>query len=104
MWVRITRLPLQRKEAKAVAYTVEILDIFAGLIFFWGSFLYWPPEAQYHHIQKMKEMSLGVYFNLFSPEFEGTLLFIIGSVLFAMAAFVNGLSLKAFDTGRSRML
>merc|ERR1719473_715343 len=49
-------------------------------------------------------MSLGVYFNLFSPEFEGSPLFVLGSLVFAAAAFVNGLSQRSFDTTKNKML
>merc|ERR1712032_204577 len=40
----------------------------------------------------VKDVSIVQYFNLMSPEFEGTLLFIAGSLMFAAAAFVNGLN------------
>lgn len=70
----------------------NMLFLVANIIFLAGTILYWPEEAHYVHIDYMKEFSLGVYFNLFTPEFEGTLLFILGSVLLFLAAFVNGLS------------
>lgn len=77
-------------------YTLEacetMLYFVANIIFLVGTVLYWPEEAHYTNIDWMKEFSLGVYFNLFTPEFEGTLLFILGSVLYAIAAFVNGVS------------
>lgn len=77
-------------------YTLEACEnwlyMMANIIFLVGTVLYWPEEAHYLNIDWMKEFSLGVYFNLFTPEFEGTLLFIFGSVLYAIAAFVNGVS------------
>lgn len=57
--------------------------------FFVGSILYWPEESQYELIEAFQHFTLPQYFNLFSPEFEGTLLFIVGSVLFTVAAFIN---------------
>eukprot|EP00929_Paragymnodinium_shiwhaense_P016287 TRINITY_DN124550_c0_g1_i1.p1 TRINITY_DN124550_c0_g1~~TRINITY_DN124550_c0_g1_i1.p1 ORF type:complete len:279 (-),score=40.22 TRINITY_DN124550_c0_g1_i1:96-932(-) len=69
----------------------NLLFLVANIIFLAGTILYWPEEAHYVHIEYVKEFSLGVYFNLFTPEFEGTLLFILGSVLMFFAAFVNGL-------------
>lgn len=66
-----------------------------SLIFLAGTVLYWPEEAQHAHVEWMKGLSLGMYFNLFEPEFEGTLLFIAGSILFAFAALVNGLNKRS---------
>jgi len=73
-------------------------------LFLIGTFLYWPSEARYRHIEKFKDMSLGQYFNLFEPEFEGTILFIIGSVMFAFAAFFNALNQREFDEWTSKLL
>jgi len=71
--------------------------LLGSLLFLAGTVLYWPEEAKHTHVEWMKGLSLGVYFNLFTPEFEGTLLFILGSLLFAMAALVNGLNSYAFS-------
>mmetsp|Transcript_145621 Transcript_145621/g.363234 ORF Transcript_145621/g.363234 Transcript_145621/m.363234 type:complete len:282 (-) Transcript_145621:3-848(-) len=79
-------------EAKEHAFYVV-----GSLLFLAGTVLYWPEEAKHTHVEWIKGLSLGVYFNLFTPEFEGTLLFIVGSLLFAMAAFVNALSCYAFS-------
>lgn len=73
-------------------------------IFLAGTVLYWPEEAQYEHIEALQECSLGQYFNLFSPEFEGTLLFIAGSVLFCFAAFANALNQRRFDQAVAKLL
>lgn len=78
----------------------EVLEnymyLIGSIVFFLGTILYWPTKADQVHwlldMDKLKDMSLGAYFNLMSPEFEGTLLFIIGSLMFAAAAFVNGLN------------
>lgn len=89
-------------------YTLEAYEnslyFLGSLIFLIGTILYWPSEAHYKSVEYMKELSLGAYFNWFSPEFEGTLLFIIGSVIFAFAAFVNGLNQRPHDSLSSRML
>jgi len=78
--------------------TCENLLYLIGSIFFLvGTVLYWPDKAHTYGIQQLKSMSLGVYFNLFSPVFEGTVLFIIGSILFGFAAFVNSLHLHEHD-------
>mmetsp|Transcript_88191 Transcript_88191/g.205194 ORF Transcript_88191/g.205194 Transcript_88191/m.205194 type:complete len:262 (-) Transcript_88191:62-847(-) len=74
-------------------------------VFVVGTIMYWPPEAHHKGIEWLVEsISLGVYFNLFTPEFEGTLLFILGSFLFVCAAFVNGLDQQTFDSSESRLL
>lgn len=73
-------------------------------IFLIGTFLYWPKDAHHVTIEKMQEYSLGQYFNLLEPEFEGSILFIIGSVMFAFAAFFNAMHQKKFDEWTGKML
>jgi len=92
------------KGALSLEATENGLYWWGSLIFTVGTILYWPEEAQYRQIERLKDMSLGVYFNLFSPEFEGSLLFVLGSLVFAAAAFVNGLSQRSFDTTKNKML
>mmetsp|Transcript_17452 Transcript_17452/g.31485 ORF Transcript_17452/g.31485 Transcript_17452/m.31485 type:complete len:283 (-) Transcript_17452:82-930(-) len=82
-------------------FSLETCENFLYLIgsgyFLIGTILYWPDKAHTYGIAQLKSMSLGVYFNLYSPVFEGTVLFIVGSLLFALAAFVNGLNLHEHD-------
>jgi len=73
-------------------------------IFLAGTVLYWPSEAHTDYIQALQGCSLGQYFNLFTPEFEGSILFIVGSVLFALAAFLNALNQRRFDMDASQLL
>lgn len=81
------------------------LYLAGSVIFVVGTILYWPPEAHHKGMDWLVEsISLGAYFNLFTPEFEGTLLFIVGSLLFVCAAFVNGLDQRTFDSSESRLL
>mmetsp|Transcript_26716 Transcript_26716/g.61511 ORF Transcript_26716/g.61511 Transcript_26716/m.61511 type:complete len:281 (+) Transcript_26716:150-992(+) len=78
--------------------TCENMLYLVGSVFYLiGTVLYWPDKAHTYGIAELKSMSLGVYFNLFSPVFEGTMLFIVGSLLFALAAFINGLNLHEHD-------
>lgn len=81
--------------------TLEASENFMYLVGSWlylvGTFLYWPAEGHYKEMADIKELSLGQYFNFFEPEFEGTVLFAVGSVLFAFAAFVNALNIRHFD-------
>lgn len=80
------------------------LYVTGSLAFLIGTILYWPNSKYYINLNWAKAFSLGAYFNWFSPEFEGSLLFIVGSLLFAAAAFINGLSQRCFQTTESRML
>jgi len=85
--------------------TVESSLYVAGAILFnAGTILYWPEEANWPMTLAAREISPGQFFNWFSPEFEGTVLFIIGSFFFAMAAYVNGLRQRSFDTPVQKML
>lgn len=80
------------------------LYVAGAILFNAGTVLYWPEEGSWPMIVASKELSPGQYFNWFSPEFEGTVLFIIGSLFFAMASYVNGLSQRTFDTPVKKML
>jgi len=80
------------------------LYLIGAWLFLVGTFLYWPAEAHYDNIETLKDMSLGQYFNLFEAEFEGTLLFIVGSVFFAFGAFFNALNQKVCDAWSSKLL
>jgi len=80
------------------------LYVAGALLFNAGTILYWPDEANWPLTIASKELSPGQFFNWFSPEFEGTVLFIIGSLFFSMAAYVNGLSQQSFDTPIKKML
>lgn len=72
--------------------------------FFVGTVLYWPSEAHHKIMEKLQGCTVAQYLNIFSPEFEGTLLFIAGSMMFAMAAFTNALNQRKFDDRTSTML
>eukprot|EP00933_Yihiella_yeosuensis_P015940 TRINITY_DN1376_c2_g5_i1.p1 TRINITY_DN1376_c2_g5~~TRINITY_DN1376_c2_g5_i1.p1 ORF type:complete len:284 (-),score=50.31 TRINITY_DN1376_c2_g5_i1:188-1039(-) len=86
--------------------TVEnMLYLLGSLLYLVGTIMYWPAEDDRYHLQWLaNNMSLGVYFNLFSTQFEGTLLFMIGSAMFAFAAFINGLNQRSFDTVSNQLL
>lgn len=80
------------------------LYLFGSWLFLVGTVLYWPEEAHYRQIEKLQEVCPGQYFNLFEAEFEGTILFIIGSVMFAFAAFFNALNQQEFRGWTSKLL
>lgn len=103
----ITLAEAIRYEGLWSAETAEnALYTLGSWVFLVGTVLYWPPEAHYGNINWFQmHLSLSAYFNLFSREFEGTILFIIGSLMFVLAAFVNGLNQRAaFDSVRTRLL
>lgn len=83
--------PFSYEAAEHLLYTV------GSWLFLAGTILYWPEEAHHKSIEALQGCSLGQYFNLFTPEFEGTVLFIIGSVLFALAALTNALNQRKYD-------
>lgn len=80
------------------------LYVAGAMLFNAGTILYWPEESNWPMTLASRELSPVQYFNWFSPEFEGTVLFIIGSLFFAMAAYVNGLNQRGFDTPVKKML
>jgi len=90
------------------SFTMEVFENILYAIGSWlflaGTILYWPKKARYDYIEDLKDLSFGQYFNYFSPEFEGTLLFALGSVLFAFAAFTNALNHRRFEEEMSQML
>jgi len=92
------------KGARSWEFFENALYLLGSWVFFIGTVFYWPEEAHHHAVYYVQQCSLAQYFNLFSPEFEGTLLFIAGSVLYAMAAFTNALNQRTSDDLASRLL
>lgn len=82
------------------------------LLFLVGSVLYWPPLSAADPVEsklflsgaKHDGVGLPVYMNHYHRPFEGTVLFIIGSFLYAFAAFVNGLNLHEFHDFTTQLL
>eukprot|EP00928_Gymnodinium_smaydae_P032616 TRINITY_DN23571_c0_g4_i2.p1 TRINITY_DN23571_c0_g4~~TRINITY_DN23571_c0_g4_i2.p1 ORF type:complete len:264 (-),score=72.11 TRINITY_DN23571_c0_g4_i2:161-952(-) len=73
-------------------------------VFLAGTVLYWPEKAKWEYMELIKQYSLGQYFEMFSEELEGTLLFIVGSMMFAAAAFTNALNQRKYNDDASRLL
>ncbi|CAK9020021.1 unnamed protein product [Durusdinium trenchii] len=83
----------------------HVLYLLGSLLYLVGTVMYWPPEIDRYQLTWLaKHLSLGVYFNLFSTQFEGTILFMVGSAFFAFASFVNGLNQRSFDTFTNQLL
>lgn len=89
---------LYMKGIESLEAVESSLYVAGAILFNAGTILYWPEEANWPLTLASRELAPGQYFNWFSPEFEGTVLFIIGSLFFAMAAYVNGLTQRDFDT------
>lgn len=92
------------KGPESMEFYEHLMYVIGSWVFFVGTVFYWPEEAHHHTVQYVQQCSLAQYFNLLSPEFEGTLLFIAGSVLYAMAAFTNALNQRMSDDRASRLL
>jgi uncharacterized membrane protein YdcZ (DUF606 family) len=92
------------KGSRSWEFYENTLYVLGSWIFFIGTFFYWPEKAMTDPIHLIQQCSLAQYYNMVSPEFEGTIMFIVGSVFFAMAAFINALSQRTADDLASRLL
>ncbi|CAE7221636.1 unnamed protein product, partial [Symbiodinium microadriaticum] len=83
----------------------HVLYLLGSLLYLIGTVMYWPPAVDEYRLTWIAHhLSLGVYLNLFSVQFEGTILFMVGSAFYAFAAFVNGLNQRSFDTLTNQLL
>lgn len=93
---------------------LENLLYWLGSMFFGiGCILYWPTTLpnpgdrmnfEARDFTGKTYTSIPVYVNTFTPAFEGSVLCIIGCLLFALAAFVNALNIREFDTRSGQLL
>jgi hypothetical protein len=68
----------------------HFLLFIGSIIFVYGTILFWPQESELHkYVFQLKEMSIVQYYDLMLPELEATVLFMIGSAVFALAAVLN---------------
>mmetsp|Transcript_63447 Transcript_63447/g.138162 ORF Transcript_63447/g.138162 Transcript_63447/m.138162 type:complete len:271 (-) Transcript_63447:91-903(-) len=81
----------------------NLFYLIGSVVFLVGTVLYWPDESEYEQLDWMEDLSFAIYVNMFTKEFEGTILFIVGSVLYCFAAFVNGLN-QHWDGVANRMM
>lgn len=84
----------------------DVIELWENTFYFVGSVLftigvvlYWPNEHQYEwlRLEHLKDWSIAQYLNLMAPEYEGCLLFIAGSVLFALGAGANIVKMPPFE-------
>lgn len=88
----------------------NMLYLAGSLTFLVGTVLYWP-DTLHSSDARPVELSLfatcssfGQHVNLYTREFTGSILFIIGSVLFACAAFTNALNRRLHNEWASMVL
>lgn len=68
----------------------DFLFFIGSLIFVYGTILFWPETSDTHkYVEALKEMSLVQYYDLMLPELEATVLFMIGSAIFALAGVLK---------------
>lgn len=80
------------------------LYIIGAWLFFVGTILYWPKSSQYSAITSMQGLTPAQFFNLFTPEFEGTVLFAVGSGIFGFAAFTNALNHRKYQGEQAKLM
>lgn len=88
----------------------NMLYLAGSVTFLVGTILYWP-DTLHSSDARPVELSLfatcssfGQHVNLYTREFTGSLLFIIGSALFALAAFTNALNRRRCNEWASVVL
>lgn len=88
----------------------NLLYVFGSTAFLAGTVLFWPggleaPDATANLLeQPPAAWQVIVLLNTSSPEFEGSVLCIVGCLFFALAAFVNGLNIRHFNDFSSQLL
>jgi hypothetical protein len=70
--------------------SLHFLVFIGSIIFVYGTILFWPEQSDMHkYLVRVKEISIVQYYDLMLPELEATVLFMIGSAVFALAAVLN---------------
>lgn len=89
----------------------NVLYVAGAFVFLVGTILYLPFELRepatwdsYDTVRKKNGIGLAVMLNQNSREFQGSVLFIIGSCMFAFAAYANALNMRQLHDIRSQML
>lgn len=71
----------------------HFLLFIGSIIFVYGTILFWPHESEHHkYVAGLKELSIVQYYDLMLPELEATVLFMIGSAIFAFVSVLNVLA------------
>ena len=74
-----------------------------GSVRYWPTFLPNPGDSIEFEVKAGRGPNyMPVYVNTFKPAFQGSVLCIIGCLLFAMAAFVNALNIREVAKFRQR--
>jgi hypothetical protein len=82
----------------------HFLFFIGSIIFVYGTILFWPESSNTHvYVEALKEMSIVQYYDLMLPELEATVLFMIGSAIFALAAVLDVLGSGPADEPENQM-
>jgi len=92
------------KGVSSIEFWENVLYAAGSWLYLIGTILYWPEKAHYQKIERMKDLSFGQYFNVFTPELEGSMLFIVGSFMFVFASFANALNHRKYEQDLSDLL
>lgn len=88
-------------------YLLGSLSLVAGSVLYWPGELLDPGDKSDLMVGKniIRDFNgIGVYMNTFQPAFEGSMMFIIGCLFFAFAAFVNAMSIQQFHNVSNQLL
>lgn len=85
--------------------------VIGAFVFFLGTLLYWPFDFRDEEAAILasadavdRGFGLPTYVNTVDTHFQGSVLFIAGSLMFSLAAFANGLNRRRFNDVTSQML
>lgn len=94
----LTLLDALKKDLSRPKICEHFLFFVGSLIFVYGTILFWPHKSASHvYVAGLKELSLVQYYDLMVPELEATILFMIGSAAFALAAVISALTTDPED-------
>lgn len=97
---------LVEKGSDSFEFWENVLYVFGGVVFLIGSFLYMPDAEEKCFLKDGSSTcsSISQEVNKNDREFFGSTLFIVGSCIFAMAAFVNAMGQRRHDSWTANML
>lgn len=114
LYALVSVYALAEATEKMGAFSLEACEnslyVIGSVVFLVGTVLFWPQNVDADALDAMFSESfrmrthIAVYLNTLNPAFEGSILFIIGCLCFACAAFVNGLNIRHFNDISSQML
>jgi hypothetical protein len=94
---------LKEKGPTSLEAWENALYLLGSWVFFIGTFLYWPSSEHWDTLNSSSACVGCMIHKIIDRTFVGTIHFIVGSVLFALAAFVNALNQRCTSDWSSRM-